>query len=201
MNSLTQKQLAIFNFLKKEITAKGYPPSIREICVAVGLTSTSTVHAHLKTLEKKGYIRRDSTKNRAIEIMKQTEEATNEFIHVPIIGKVTAGVPILAVENIEDTFPIPVQYAHNDDLFMLKVIGDSMIGAGIYHNDLILIRQQQSADNGDIVVALLDDSVTVKRFFKENQYIRLQPENSAYMPIIVDTVRIVGKVTGLFRKF
>ncbi|HHX63178.1 MAG TPA: transcriptional repressor LexA [Epulopiscium sp.] len=199
-SKLSKKQEEILDFLKSEIKSKGYPPSVRETCVAVGLSSTSTVHAHLKTLEKKGVIRRDPTKPRAIEIIKTEEEnASGELIHVPIVGRVTAGVPILAVENIEGYFPIPITYANNKEIYMLNVLGDSMIKANILDGDLILVQEQPSANNGDIVVALLDDSVTVKRFFKENDFVRLQPENDSMNPIFVKDIEILGKVIGLFR--
>lgn len=197
---LSKKQEEILDFLKSEIRSKGYPPSVRETCVAVGLSSTSTVHAHLKTLEKKGVIRRDPTKPRAIEILKTTEDNTSgELIHVPIVGKVTAGEPILAVENIEGYFPIPVSYANNKEIYMLNVQGDSMIKANILDGDLILVQEQPTAKDGDIVVALLDDSVTVKRFFKDNDFVRLQPENDTMSPIFVRDIEILGKVIGLFR--
>lgn len=197
---LSKKQEEILDFLKSEIRSKGYPPSVRETCVAVGLSSTSTVHAHLKTLEKKGVIRRDPTKPRAIEILKTKEDNTSgELIHVPIVGKVTAGEPILAVENIEGYFPIPVSYANNKEIYMLNVQGDSMMRANILDGDLILVQEQPTAKDGDIVVALLDDSVTVKRFFKENDFVRLQPENDTMSPIFVRDIEILGKVIGLFR--
>ena len=204
MNDLSAKQLEILSYMKNEVSQKGYPPSVREICMAVGLKSTSTVHGHLERLEKKGYIRRDPTKPRAIEILDPSDNIIHkrEMVDVPIVGNVTAGVPILAVENIEDTFPIPIEYVNNDEVFMLRVKGDSMIEAGIFNKDLILVRQQSFADNGDIVVALLDDDyATVKTFYKEKDHIRLQPENAALSPIIVSDVSIVGKVIGLFRKF
>ncbi|NLM13338.1 MAG: transcriptional repressor LexA [Epulopiscium sp.] len=196
------KQREILEYLKKEIKAKGYPPSVREICDAVNLKSTSTVHGHLNRLEKKGMIRRDPTKPRAIEILEDSfYEIRHELVNVPIVGKVTAGQPILAVENIEDYFPLPVEYVKNDTVYMLHVHGDSMIEAGIFHNDLVLVRKQSSAENGDIVVAMIEDSATVKRFFREKDHIRLQPENPAMNPIIVRDVTILGKVIGLFRKF
>ena len=204
MNDLSAKQLEILSYMKNEVSQKGYPPSVREICMAVGLKSTSTVHGHLERLEKKGYIRRDPTKPRAIEILDPSDNIIHkrEMVDVPIVGNVTAGVPILAVENIEDTFPIPIEYVNNDEVFMLRVKGDSLIEAGIFNKDLILVRQQSYADNGDIVVALLDDDyATVKTFYKEKDHIRLQPENAALSPIIVSDVSIVGKVIGLFRKF
>jgi repressor LexA len=201
-NDLSEKQNNILNFIKKEILSKGYPPSVREICNAVGLKSTSTVHGHLERLEKKGIIRRDPTKPRAIEIIDESiSPIRREMVSVPIIGKVAAGEPLLAVENIEEYFPIPTEYMPNKQTFMLNVKGNSMIDAGIYDGDLILVQQQNNADNQDIVVALVDDSVTVKRFFREADHIRLQPENRFMEPIILDDVTILGKVIGLFRRF
>ncbi len=200
MKGLSEKQKQVLEYLKKEVREKGYPPSVREICEATGLKSTSTVHGHLARLERGGYIRRDPSKPRAIEILDLDRGGGPELVHVPIIGSITAGAPILAVENIEDTFPIPVGYVNNDDVFMLRVKGESMIGAGIFDRDLILVRLQQNAVNGDIVVALIEDFATVKRFFRENGYIRLQPENQAMSPIIVRDVKVIGKVIGLFRK-
>ena len=197
MSELSAKQRQILEYMKAEVREKGYPPSVREICDAVGLKSTSTVHGHLSRLEKKGLIRRDPTKPRAIEILDSDFDAPQrEFVNVPIVGN-----PILAVENIEDTFPIPVDYIHNDTVFMLRVKGESMIEAGIFDKDLILVRQQQDANNGDIVVALIEDFATVKTFYKEKDFIRLQPENPSMSPIIVKDVAILGKVIGLFRKF
>ncbi|NLJ89082.1 MAG: transcriptional repressor LexA [Epulopiscium sp.] len=201
-NKIGDKQLEILNYLKKEIKEKGYPPSVREICDAVDLKSTSTVHGHLNRLEKKGLIRRDPTKPRAIEILDDSFYGIRqELVNVPIIGNVTAGQPILAVENIEDYFPLPVDYVRNDTVYMLHVQGDSMIEAGIFDNDLVLVRKQSTAENGDIVVALIEDGATVKRFFREKDHIRLQPENPTMSPIIVKDVSILGKVIGLFRKF
>ena len=205
MNDLSAKQQQILEYMKAEVREKGYPPSVREICEAVGLKSTSTVHGHLARLEKKGYIRRDPTKPRAIEIRDEAPHnpdlPTRELVQVPIVGNITAGTPILAVENIEDTFPVPVDYVHNDTVFMLKVRGDSMIEAGIFDKDLILVRQQSNASNGDIVVALIEDYATVKTFFREKDFVRLQPQNTSMNPIIVRDVTILGKVIGLFRKF
>ncbi|GAB6174643.1 transcriptional repressor LexA [Paradesulfitobacterium aromaticivorans] len=200
-SDLRQRQIAILDFIKKEIRQKGYPPSVREIGDAVGLMSSSTVHGHLQTLEEKGYIRRDPTKPRAIEILDSFSDAVNDkrVTHIPIVGKVTAGQPILAVENIEDTFPLPKDVVHDDTVFMLKVQGDSMIEAGILDGDFIVVRQQQVARNGEIVVALIEDEATVKRFFKEKNLIRLQPENSTMEPIYSQDVRILGKVIGVFR--
>lgn len=198
---ITAKQQEILDYIKECIMSKGYPPAVREICEAVHLKSTSSVHSHLETLEKNGFIRRDPTKPRAIEIMDDdfTLMTRREVVNVPIIGTVTAGEPILAEQNIEDTFPIPVEMLPNKQIFMLKVRGDSMINAGIYSGDQVIVAQQSNADNGDIVVALLDDSATVKRFFKEQGHYRLQPENDAMSPIIVDKVDILGKVIGLMR--
>lgn len=200
MQELSAKQQQILSYLKSEVQKKGYPPSVREICQAVGLKSTSTVHAHLSRLEKKGYIRRNPTKPRAIEILDQTDK--KDVVEVPIVGTITAGTPILAVQNIEDTFPLPVNFLNYDtDVFMLRVKGESMIEAGIFDRDFILVRQQSSADNGDIIVALLEDSATVKTYYKEKDYIRLQPENATMSPIITKDVKVLGKVIGLFRKF
>mgnify|MGYP000889346713 FL=1 len=202
--ALSEKQKKILDFLKQEILTKGYPPSVREICDAVGLKSTSTVHGYLERLEKKGLIRRDPTKPRAIEILDDTTYVfKKELINVPIVGRVTAGQPILAVENIEDTFPIPAQYLHNknNDVFMLTVEGDSMVEAGILDGDMVLVEKKPTAQNGDIVVALIEDEATVKKFYKEKEYIRLQPENSAMEPIIVKDVTILGKVIGVIRMF
>lgn len=197
---MNDKQSEILNYLKSEIKSKGYPPSVREICAAVGFRSTSTVHGYLKQLEEKGFIRRDPAKPRAIEVFPtEAEKTSGELVHVPIIGRVTAGEPILAVENIEGYFPVPIAYVENKDVYMLNVEGNSMIDAGIYDGDLIFVHKQQTAQDGDIVVALLDDSVTVKRFFKEKNLIRLQPENTAMSPIYVKNIEILGKVGGLFR--
>jgi repressor LexA len=200
---LSKRQQDILNFIKKEVQDKGYPPSVREIGEAVGLASSSTVHGHLARLESKGLIRRDPTKPRAIEIRDMEDEMTPRIsaVNVPIIGKVTAGQPITAVENVEDYFPLPDRYvAPDEQVFMLEVMGDSMIEAGILDGDYVIVRQQQSANNGDIVVAMTeDDEATVKRFFKEKDYIRLQPENSTLEPIIVRNVSILGKVIGVYR--
>lgn len=197
---LTSKQQEILDFIKLEISTKGYPPSVREICVAVGLRSTSTVHGHLERLEKRGIIRRDPTKPRAIEILDDST-STKEVIDVPIIGSVAAGQPILAVENVEDNFPVPADYfPSKNQLFMLQVKGESMIGCGIMNGDYIIVEQQPTAENGDIVVALIDDSATVKTFYKEKDHIRLQPENPSMDPIIVEDCSILGKAVGLFRK-
>jgi len=203
-HELGEKQQLILNYIKKEILAKGYPPSVREIGVAVGLKSTSTVHGHLERLEKKGIIRRDPTKPRAIEILDdEFNVQRRDLVSVPIIGRVAAGEPLLAVENIEEYFPLPVEYAGNQQLFMLRVKGDSMINVGIFENDLIIVEKQNTAVNGDTVVALIEDSVTVKTFYRESDHIRLQPENDFMEPIRVsDTeVQIVGKVVSLFRQY
>ena len=201
---LTQKrdkQSEIYNFIKDQVQSKGYPPSVREICEAVGLKSTSTVHGHLERLEKKGYIRRDPTKPRAIELLKDSV-MRKELIDIPIIGKITAGIPILAVENVEDTFTIPLNFTKtNNELFMLKVSGSSMIEAGILNGDLAIIEKINSAKNGDIVVALIDNEATIKRFFKEKGHIRLQPENSTMSPIILDECSILGVLVGIYRKY
>lgn len=203
---LSAKQLEILQYMKKEIASKGYPPSVREICKAVELKSTSTVHGHLNKLEEKGYIRRDPTKPRAIEILEHQYsydfKLHKEIINVPIIGKVTAGEPILAVENIEETFPLPADFVNNsnEDIFILSIKGESMINAGILDKDYVVVRKQPYASNGDIVVALLDDEATVKRFYRETNYIRLQPENPIMEPIKVTDVAILGKVIGVFRK-
>lgn len=197
---ITEKQQQILDFIKKELLNKGYPPAVREICKAVGLKSTSSVHAHLETLERNGYIKRDPTKPRAIEIIDDCYALSrNELVNVPIIGIVAAGQPILAIENIENYFPFPVSMLPNAQTFMLRVKGESMINAGIYHGDLILVEQKNTARDGDIVVALVDDSATVKTFYKEKNRIRLQPENDSMKPIFVNDVTILGKVIGLYR--
>lgn len=199
---ITAKQTEILEYLKKEIINRGYPPAVREICEAVGLRSTSSVHSHLETLEKNGYIRRDPAKPRAIEIVDDNFNLTRrEIVNVPMVGTVTAGQPILAVENTENYFPIPMEYMPNAETFMLRVKGESMINAGIFDGDQILIEKQNTAKNGDFVVALIEDSVTVKTFYKENGHIRLQPENDYMDPIIVPDCQILGKVIGLFRRF
>lgn len=199
-SDLSSRQLDILNIIKKEVALKGYPPSVREIGEAVGLTSSSTVHNHLNILEQKGYIRRDPTKPRAIEVLDSFSDYTaKKIVHVPVVGQVTAGAPILAQENIEDSFPVPYDMVKSDSVFILRVQGESMIEAGILNYDLILVRQQHSANNGDIVVALLEDEATVKRFYKEKDVIRLQPENSYMSPIYTNNVIILGKVIGLFR--
>lgn len=201
-DSLTDKQVEILEYIKKNILEKGFPPSVRDIGEAVGLKSTSSVHSQLNNLEKKGYIRRDNFKSRSIEITDESFTLTRrEVVNVPLIGTVTAGQPILAVENITDYFPIPVELMPNEPAFMLKVKGDSMINAGILNGDEIIVQQQKTAQNGDYVVALIDDSVTVKTFYKEDGHIRLQPENDTMAPMIFDNVEILGKVIGVFRMF
>ena len=199
---ITDKQKEILEYMKKEIISKGYPPTVRDICKAVHLKSTSSVHSHLETLEKNGYIRRDPTKPRAIEIIDDNFNVVRrEMINVPLVGRVAAGEPILAIENVESYFPIPAEYMPNHQSFMLKVKGESMINAGIFDGDNILVQKDADIQNGDIVVALIDDSATVKTFYKENDYIRLQPENDKLEPIIVSDCEILGKVFGVFRFF
>ncbi len=195
----SDKQLQILEFIKKEIKQKGYPPSVREICIAVGLKSTSTVHGHLERLERKGYIRRAPTKPRAIEIL--DVQPKKEMVNVPYIGKVAAGQPILAVQNIDDVYPLPMDFIQsNHQIFMLKVQGESMIDAGILNGDYIIVEQRSTAENGEIVVALIGDEATVKTFYKEEDHIRLQPQNSSMAPILVGDVKILGKVIGVFRR-
>lgn len=199
---ISDKQKEILEYMKQEILNKGYPPTVRDICEAVHLKSTSSVHSHLETLEKNGYIRRDPTKPRAIEIIDDSFNLTRrEMVQVPLVGRVAAGEPILATENIENYFPIPTEYMPNAESFMLKVKGESMINAGIFDGDNILVEKQSTARNGDMVVALVDDSATVKTFYKEDGYIRLQPENDHMDPIIVPDCEILGKVFGVFRFF
>ena len=201
---LTDKQTQILEYIRHEILAKGYPPSIREICQAVDLKSTSSVHAQLSSLEAKGYIRRDLTKSRSIEIIDDDFSLTKrELVNIPIVGTVSCGQPILAEQNIEDYFPVPPEYIHNtnNQTLMLRVKGDSMINVGIYEKDLVIVEQCSSARNGEIVVALIEDSATVKTFYKENGYIRLQPENDYMDPILVEHCEILGRVIGLFRNF
>ena len=199
---ITKKQTEILEYIKSQILNKGYPPSVRDICTAVNLKSTSSVHAHLETLEKNGYIRRDPTKPRAIEIIDDNFNLTRrEVVNVPLIGQVAAGQPLLAVENITGYFPIPAEFIPKEEVFMLNVKGESMVNAGIYDGDQIIVKQQSTASNGEIVVALVDDSATVKRFYKENGHIRLQPENDFMDPIIVQDVVILGRVIGVMRFF
>lgn len=207
MSKISSRQQAILEFIRNEVRLKGYPPSVREIGEAVGLASSSTVHGHLDRLEKKGLIRRDPTKPRAIELLGQDEADNSNLINfsisrVPVVGKVTAGLPITATENIEDYFPLPQHFVGEDKIFMLSVVGESMIEAGIANGDYVIVRQQQTADNGDIVVAMTDeDEATVKTFYKEKDHIRLQPENPAFEPLRLKHVSILGKVVGLFRDF
>lgn len=206
-NNLTNKQLMILEFIKEQLLTKGYPPSVREICTAVGLKSTSTVHSHLNKLEKLGYIRRDATKPRAIEILDKDDIFINkvteqEMISLPLVGQVTAGEPILAEQNIQEYIPLPSQFVKGKDTFLLKVKGESMINAGILDNDYVVVDKCSTASNSQIVVALVGkESATVKRFFKEDKIVRLQPENDFMEPIILDErdVDIVGLVTGVFR--
>ncbi len=200
---LSNKQLNILNYIKQSLMDRGYPPAVREICTAVGLKSPSTVHAHLSSLEKKGYIRKDPTKPRAIEILDRDDfsfTTKREVVNVPVVGRVTAGVPILAIENVEDSFPVPADFIGNKQCFMLTVRGDSMVNAGIHDGDYILVSQQKTANDGEIIVALLDDEATVKRFFKEKDRIRLQPENELYKPIYSSDAVVIGKVVGVFRQ-
>lgn len=204
MTKLSKRQQDILEFIKDEVRKKGYPPSVREIGEAVGLASSSTVHGHLERLESKGLIRRDPTKPRAIEILSGEDTAqipSAQVINVPVVGKVTAGLPITAIENVEEYFPLPERLAPSDEnIFMLEIMGDSMIDAGILDGDYVIVRQQSTANNGDIVVAMTeDDEATVKRFFKEKDYFRLQPENPTLAPIILRNVTILGKVIGVFR--
>ena len=199
---ISEKQREILEYIKQEILQRGYPPAVREICEAVHLKSTSSVHSHLETLEKNGYIRRDPTKPRAIEILDDDFNLTRrEVVNVPVVGQVAAGEPILAEQNIQDYFPIPVEYMPNAETFMLKVKGESMINAGIFSGDTVLVQRQSDARNGDMVVALVDDSATVKTFYKEDGHYRLQPENDTMDPIIVENCEILGKVFGVFRFF
>ena len=199
---ISAKQREILEYIKQEILNRGYPPAVREICEAVQLKSTSSVHSHLETLEKNGYIRRDPTKPRAIEIIDDNFNLTRrEVVNVPMVGKVAAGQPLLAVENISNYFPIPAEFMPNEETFMLQVKGESMINAGIFDGDNILIQKQSTARNGDMVVALVEDSATVKTFYKEDGHYRLQPENDSMDPIIVPECQILGKVFGVFRFF
>ncbi len=210
---LNDKQQQILDFVNKQVEEKGYPPSVREICSAVGFKSTSTVHGYLEKLKKNGLIMKDPTKPRALKVIGGTSKTSRrdesnkdyysrkELVDIPIVGKVTAGLPILAVENVEDTFPLPVDYVQNSTAFMLKVQGDSMVEAGILDKDMVLVKQQSTAANGDIVVALIGDEATVKTFYKEKDHVRLQPQNSYMDPIIVrDDLSILGKVIGVFRR-
>lgn len=205
-SKVTEKQTKVLEYVKAQIKKNGYAPSVREICQALGFKSTSTVHGYLARLQKNGMIQKAALKPRTIRITDNEEDdrpsfyTSKEMVDVPIVGKVTAGMPILAVENIEDSFPLPVDFVGNSESFMLKVRGDSMIEAGILDGDLVLVKKQNTAENGDIVVALIEDEATVKTFFKEKNHIRLQPQNSFMQPIIVPTCSILGKVSGVFRK-
>ena len=199
-DKITAKQTEILEYIKECVLKKGYPPSVREICEAVHLKSTSSVHSHLATLEEKGYIRRDPTKPRTIEIIdEEFNPARRELVNIPVVGTVAAGQPILAEENISDYFPVPAGILPNADVFMLEVKGESMINAAILNGDKLIVRIQNTAENGDKVVALLDDSATVKTFYKEDGHYRLQPENDSMDPIIADHVQILGKVVGVIR--
>jgi repressor LexA len=205
VSKMSNRQTAILEFIKNEVKEKGYPPSVREIGEAVGLASSSTVHGHLDRLEKKGLIRRDPTKPRAIEILDEDGESNTHYAFavrkVPLVGKVTAGVPITATENIEEYYPLPEHMVGDQQVFMLSVVGESMIEAGILDGDYVIVRQQQSANNGDIVVAMTeDDEATVKTFYKERDHIRLQPQNSSMEPLRLNKVSILGKVIGLIRR-
>ena len=210
-NSLNKRERAILDYIEKQARANGYPPSVREIGKAVGLKSTATVHGYLAKLEQKGYIKKESQKGRTLKLLKGSSGKSvtdskkdfytgKEMVDVPVIGKITAGAPILAVENVTDTFPIPIDFVGNAESFMLTVRGESMIEAGILDGDYILVRRQNTANNGEIVVALIEDEATVKTFYKEKDHIRLQPENSTMDPIIVPDCKILGKVSGVFRK-
>ena len=207
----TRKEKAILKFIEEQVKANGYPPSVREIGKAIGLSSTATVHGYLAKLEKQGFIKKEDKKGRTLKVIKGTDgkpiQESNknfytqkEMVEVPVIGKITAGQPILAVENVTDTFPIPIDFVGNSDSFMLTVRGESMIEAGILDGDYILVKKQSNANNGEIVVALIEDEATVKTFYKEKDHIRLQPENHTMDPIIVPTCEILGKVAGVFRK-
>ncbi len=201
MGKVSERRKKILEFIKDEVNDKGYPPSVREIGEAVGLKSSSTVHGHLIKLEEMGYIRRDPSKPRAIEVLDDINVPKLRAIDVPVLGRVTAGTPILAVENIEEYFPIPKNFINHEDVFILRIKGDSMIEAGIFDGDYVLVSQQESADNGEIVVALLaGEEATVKRFFHEGNRIRLQPENPTMEPIYSNDVAILGKVIGVFRR-
>ncbi len=196
---LVKKEKEVYEFIKKQIELEGYPPSVREICAAVGLSSPSTVQRYINSLEEKGYIVKGGSKKRAITLPKQETEV--DVIPVPIVGTVAAGQPILAEENVEEYFPLPMYYAGKTDMFMLKVRGESMINAGILDGDYVIVESADTARNGEMVVALIEDSATVKTFYKERDYIRLQPENDSLEPIIVKDVKILGKVSGVFRKY
>ena len=210
-NELNKREKAILKFIEGQVSKNGYPPSVREIGKAVGLSSTATVHGYLAKLQEKGYIKKENQKGRTLKLLKNSDKkeiksenknfySGKEMVDVPVIGKITAGAPILAVENVTDTFPIPIDFVGNSESFMLTVSGESMIEAGILDGDYILVKKQNTARNGEIVVALIEDEATVKTFYKEKDYIRLQPENSTMDPIIVPDCKILGKVAGVFRK-
>ena len=210
-DSLNKREKAILKYIEKEVATNGYPPSVREIGKAVGLKSTATVHGYISKLEEKGYVKKESQKGRTLKLLKGGANQTpknadkpvyngKELVDVPVVGKITAGEPILAFENVTDTFPIPLDFVGNSESFMLVVRGESMIEAGILSGDYILVRKQNSAENGEIVVALIEDEATVKTFYKEKDHIRLKPENSTMDPIIVPNCEILGKVIGVFRK-
>lgn len=202
---LSKNQLKILNYIKEEINSKGYPPSVREICKAVGLSSTSTVHSHLSAIEQKGFIKKGTNKNRAIEVIDQEtalyDLPKKEIVNIPLIGSIAAGQPILATENAEDLFPIPIEWIGNNESFVLRVKGDSMINAGIFSGDYVVISCQNSARNGDIVAALIDDEATLKRFYREKDHIRLQPENDNMEPILTKEVAILGLLKCVIRKY
>ncbi len=202
---LSDKQIKILQYIKDELTLRGYPPSIREICKAVGLSSTSSVHAHMNTLEEKGYIRKGSNKRRALELIDADDICCNmpkkEIVNIPIIGTVTAGQPILAVENVDDTLPISIDFVGNKESYVLKVKGESMIDAGILDGDYVVVNHQNTAKNGDIVVALIGDEATVKTFYKEKDHIRLQPQNSLMDPILIKDPSILGVVKAVVRRY
>ena len=200
---LTSKQQQVYDFIQEMTKKDGYPPSIREICKGVGVKSTSTIHGHLSKLEEKGFIKRDGSKNRAIVMLQESQAAPPladfQYASVPVVGRVTAGQPILAVENIEDYFPIPTSHLSSGDHFLLRVQGDSMMNAGILNDDYVLVKKTEEAKNGDYIVALIDDSATVKTYYRESDHIRLQPENPSYRPILSRDARVIGKVKGVFR--
>ena len=208
MHDLTKKQQEVFNFIKNYIEKNGYSPAVRDICKGVNLSSPSSVHAHINSLVEMGYLKKDLLKKRAISISDDYREESDiykgkengiDYLEVPVIGQVAAGQPILAAENVERTFPLPMDFAKNKDVFMLKVKGDSMINAGIFDGDYVIVRREDTASNGNIIVALIDDSATVKTFYKENGYFRLQPENDYMEPIIVNELKVLGRVIGLIR--
>ncbi|MGI6037938.1 MAG: transcriptional repressor LexA [Limnochordia bacterium] len=198
---LTERERQVLDYLKSFIEQRGYPPSVREICEALGIKSTSTAHSYLRRLEKKGYIRREATKPRAMVIATDDSLQPSRVVNVPLVGRVTAGEPILAVENIEEYYPIPADFVGDREVFMLKVRGDSMIEAGICDGDYVIVRKQRVAYDGDIVVALLGEEATVKRFYKEKDMVRLQPENASLEPIYARDVQILGQVVGIFRSY